>query len=80
MEEKIFLRNYIMSYDKIMNMLYTLLCTNKRKLEKRCIGKTTFNYSIDCYKIGKGNNHVLLYGTTHGCELVSTESLTLLKV
>lgn len=72
MEEKIFLRNYIMSYDKIMNMLYTLLCTNKRKLEKRCIGKTTFNYSIDCYKIGKGNNHVLLYGTTHGCELVST--------
>ena len=55
MEEKIFLRNYIMSYDKIMNMLYTLLCTNKRKLEKRCIGKTTFNISIDCYKIGKGN-------------------------
>ncbi|MDD3303555.1 MAG: M14 family zinc carboxypeptidase [Clostridia bacterium] len=72
MEEKNFLKNYIMSYDKIMNTLYVLFCNNRKRLEKRKIGVTTFNYPIDCYKIGNGKKHVLLYGTTHGSELVTT--------
>lgn len=71
MEEKIYLKNYIMSYEKIINTLYVLLFNNKTKIEKKRLGNTTFNYSIDCYKIGNGKNHVLLYGTTHGCEIIS---------
>lgn len=72
MEYKIFLNSYIMSYEKISNMLHVILSNNRGLIDKKTIGVTTFNYKIDCYKIGNGKNHVLLYGTTHGCELVST--------
>lgn len=81
---KIFLKSYIFSYNGVCNYLNILYKNNKERIEKICIGKTSFGYDIDCYKIGKGKKHVLLFALTHGSEIVTTYFLlefmtTLLK-
>lgn len=69
--EKIYLNEYILSYKKITNMLDTL-CIKNKNIIKEYIGKTAFGYDILSFTIGKGNNHVLLIGTTHGLEIITT--------
>lgn len=68
---KIYLKDYILSYTKINNLLQTL-CLKYKNISKECIGKTAYGYDILSYKIGNGNKDVLLIGTTHGCEISST--------
>lgn len=36
------------------------------------IGTTLFGYKINKYTIGNGPNHIVVYGATHGCELITT--------
>ncbi len=75
MINKIYLHDYIMSYEKIKNYLYVILKNKKysdKIIKEECIGKTTFDYNIECFKIGNGRNHVILYGTTHGTEICTT--------
>ena len=67
---RIYLNDYVLSYQKIVNML-NLLCIKKDCITKECIGKTAFGYDILCYKIGKGDKHILLIGATHGLENIT---------
>lgn len=71
MLEKLYLNDYILSYQKINNMLYTI-CVKNKNIIKECIGKTAFGYDIASYTLGSGKRHILLIGATHGCELVTT--------
>lgn len=66
----IYLNNYVLSYNKVNNLLYKI-CMNNKNIVKECIGKTAFGYNIESYTIGTGKKHVLLIGATHGCELVT---------
>lgn len=71
--KKIYLNNYIFSYNNIQNLLSYLehLYKNKFIFEKN-ICNTYFNYNVNSYKIGQGKNHVILFGCTHGCEMITT--------
>ncbi len=72
MFENIFLNDYILSYNKVINILNTMLSKYDRKMSCTCIGKTNFNYTINCYSIGRGKKDVLLIGATHSNEIVTT--------
>lgn len=73
MTEKIYLKDYVLTYDKLNNYINFLLKKYKDKFIKEdIIGKTCFNYDINSYKIGYGKNHVLILGTTHGTEIITT--------
>ncbi len=77
MKNKIYLTDYVLSYQNVCNYLYSIINNPKYKSKiirdtASPIGYTTFNYPIDCYKIGYGKRHVLLLGDTHGCEIVTT--------
>lgn len=68
---QIYLNEYILSYQKIINTL-DWLCVNNTNITKCEIGKTAYGYCIPCVTIGRGKKHVLLIGATHGLELVTT--------
>ncbi len=70
--EKIYLRKYISSYNSIQNLLkyFEKSYSNIFKFDKN-ICKTPFGYNVKSYKIGNGKEHVLLIGSTHGCELIT---------
>ena len=68
--KKIYLNEYVLSYQKIINMI-EFLCSNNN-IKKECIGKTSFGYDIASYCIGKGKRHILLIGATHGLEIITT--------
>ena len=70
--DKIYLNNYILSYNNIQNLLKYLeeKYSNKFYFDK-IICKTNFNYNVNSYKIGQGKNHVILFGCTHGCEIIT---------
>lgn len=72
MFEKVYLEEYIFSYERICEILEKLCVKHTGKITKECIGKTNFNYDINSYKIGKGKKQVLLIGTTHSNEIVTT--------
>lgn len=64
------LDEYILSYNKICNVFNILLSYNY--IDNIKIGKTTFGYDINCIKVGSGKKHVLIIGTTHGTEIITT--------
>ena len=70
--DKIYLNNYILSYQNILNLINYLENNypNKFKFDK-VVCRTNFNYQVNSYKIGNGKKHVLLIGGTHGCELIT---------
>ncbi|MEG2348387.1 MAG: M14 family zinc carboxypeptidase [Clostridia bacterium] len=73
MIEKIYVKDYIITYEKFNNYLNTLLKKNKSKFIKDFpIGITSFGYTIDHYKIGNGKNHVIVLGATHGTEIITS--------
>ena len=72
MFKKVFLKEYILSYEKIFALLNNLCNIYYDKICTECIGKTNFDYSIKCYKIGCGNKQVLIIGATHSNEIVTT--------
>lgn len=69
--KKIYLNDYIISYQKINNLLQNI-CINNKNMCRECIGKTAFGYDITSFNIGIGNKHILLIGATHGCEIITT--------
>lgn len=72
MNEKIYLKDYILNYDKLNNYLIFLEKKYYSKFKKeKSIGKTTLGYDINIYKIGHGKKHVLIMGATHGTEIVT---------
>lgn len=71
MLEDLYLKDYILSYKTIDNMLYTI-CMKNRGIKNHCIGKTAFGYNIESYTIGSGKKHILLIGATHGSEIITT--------
>ncbi len=76
MKNKIYLTDYILSYPKACNYLYSIINNPKYCLkitkESPSLGMTTFGYEIESYKIGSGKRHVILFGATHGNEIVTT--------
>lgn len=88
MEEKVFLKNFILDLNDIYDYLNVI--TSKAfnykniTLKKDIIGYSNFNYPIYNIAIGDGLEDVVLIGATHGCEIISTYFLidfifTLLK-
>ena len=39
------------------------------------LGKTNYNYNIDCITIGNGDKEIFLVGGTHGSEIITTDFL-----
>lgn len=75
MEEKIFLKNYILTLESLNKYLNILLDNNIGNssvlLKKQIIGYTNFNYPIYNIIVGNGKKDVVLIGGTHGCEIAS---------
>lgn len=72
MFDKVYLDEYIFSYDRVCEILNKLCKEYKGKISRICIGKTNFSYEINCFKIGHGKKQVLLLATTHSNEIVTT--------
>lgn len=71
MFDKVYLNEYIFSYESVCGILNNLCLKYSSKITKVCIGKTNFKYDINCYKIGHGKNQVLLLAATHSNEIVT---------
>ena len=75
MENKVFLKDYILTYDSLNKYINLIMNKNNtlgiRKVKKDIIGYTNFNYPIYSLSIGNGNNHVVIIGGTHGCEIAT---------
>lgn len=72
MFDKVYMNEYIFSYERVCEILNSLCSKYEGKITKECIGKTNFGYDIDSYKIGSGKKQVVLIGTTHSNEIVTT--------
>lgn len=75
MKNKIFLDDYILNYEKACKYLINLTDINyhnKKRFLVNNIGMTNFLFPINSYEIGNGKNHVVIIGTTHGCEILTT--------
>lgn len=72
MFKKVYLKEYIFTYDNVCNILSNLCNEYYKEISRVCIGKTNFNYDINCFKIGCGKKNVLLIGATHSNEIVTT--------
>ncbi len=59
----------ILDYEQMNELLNSL----DKNVIKKCepIGYTNFNYPIDHYKYGHGNNHLIITAGTHGAELIT---------
>lgn len=70
--DKIYLNSYILSYNNIQNLLcYLEEKYNNKFIFEKTVCNTSFNYNVNSYKIGYGKKHVILFGGTHGCELIT---------
>ncbi len=68
-----FLNEYILSYENVIDRLDELCKNNKEVIIKKdCIGYTSFGFPISYYQIGNGKKDVILIASTHGCELVTS--------
>ena len=75
MKDKIYLDDYILTYEKACKYLINLTDKNyhnNRRFLVNTLGTTNFSFPINSYEIGSGKNHVVIVGTTHGCELLTT--------
>lgn len=75
MEDKIFLKNYILTLESLNKYINILVDNNLNDnsviLKKHIIGYTNFNYPIYNIIAGSGKKDVVLIGGTHGCEIAS---------
>lgn len=72
MFNRVFFKEYISSYENICMLLNNLCNIYSNKISAEYIGKTNFDYDINCYKIGRGKKQILIIGTTHSNEIVTT--------
>ncbi|MEG0872996.1 MAG: M14 family zinc carboxypeptidase [Clostridia bacterium] len=75
LKHKIYLKDMILSYNKINNYLNTLILKHSDKISKKILGYTNFKFPLSCYIIGKGSKHVLLFANTHGNEIITSHFL-----
>ncbi len=78
MEEKIFIKDYILPLDNLYKYISLILTSSKNSdvgknkvIKKEIIGYTNFGYPIYSIQIGQGKNDVILMGGTHGCEIAT---------
>lgn len=70
--EKNYLNKYVLSYNSIQNLLkYFEKNYSDRFFFDKLVCNTNFGYKVNSYKIGKGKKHIILFGATHGCEIIS---------
>ncbi len=71
------------NYQKYQKRLQELLNSDKLKnlgIKKQVLGKTEYNYDIDCLTIGNGKKELFIVGGTHGSEVISVDFiLTLIE-
>lgn len=70
MFEKNYLKEYIFTYERLCEILEEICKKYNEKVSKVCIGKTTFDYSINCFKIGmrkKTNSAYWSYSFKRNC-------------
>lgn len=75
MVNKIFLDDYILTYEKACKYLINLTDINyhnSRRFLVNTIGTTNFSFPINSYEIGTGPKHIVVIATTHGCEILTT--------
>lgn len=60
--------NYILDYDKVLNIL-----NNMKNLRKMKSINTRMGYEVPYYTYGKGKNHIVIVGGTHGSEIISVD-------
>lgn len=60
--------DYILDYDKVLNIL-----DNIKNLKKINSIKTRLGYEIPYYTYGKGQNHIVIVGGTHGSEIITVD-------
>lgn len=65
--------NYILDYDLYQQKLADIYQMAKGKLVKEETAKTELGYPVDYFTLGKGNNHIILMGGTHGSEIISVD-------
>lgn len=64
--EKIYLNNFLLSYNNIQNLICYLQNNYKDKfLFDKTLCTSYFKYPVNSYKIGSGKKHVILLGATH---------------
>lgn len=75
MKNKIYLDDYILTYEKTCKYLFNL-CNDTyfggKRFTQNTLGTTNFSFPINSYDIGSGTKHVIVLGTTHGCEILTT--------
>ena len=70
--KNIYLNSFILSYNNIQNLLtYLEKNYNNKFFYDTNICKTNFNYKVKAYKIGNGKKHIILFGCTHVCEIIT---------
>ena len=71
--DSLHIKKPFMTYEEVTLVANQVAKDSKGVIKKgEPIGTSIFGYSIDKYTMGNGPNHVLVYGATHGCELIST--------
>ncbi len=72
--DKIYLKEIILSYNDICNLLNDF-CNNEKyenRLKKEITTSyTNFSYPLNSYLIGNGKKHVIIFSNTHGCEIIT---------
>ena len=70
--DKIYLNEYVLSYNKIQNLICYLENNYSDKfIFDKVICNTSFDYQVNSYKIGNGKKHIIIFGGTHGCEIIT---------
>lgn len=71
-----YIQKYIHEYNEVFSILNNIANNNEfKKYFKQLspIGKTSFSYPINLYKLGNGKKSVILMSITHGCEIVTID-------
>lgn len=64
--------NKILDYEQVLDKLEQIIQKGIiKKIEN--IGTTEYGLPIEQYLVGKGKNHVVITGATHGCEIITTD-------
>lgn len=64
--------NKILDYDQVIDRLQKITANNL-VMEEKPIGYSSFRFPIRHYTFGTGNYHIVISGSTHGSELISTD-------
>ncbi len=70
--DKIYLKEFVLSYNKVQNLICYLENNYSEKFKfDKVVCNTSFNCQVNSYKIGTGRKHIIIFGGTHGCEIIT---------